>query len=116
MERVINKIRNCSGETIGETLVALLIGSLALTMLAGAVSSGARIIIRSREKMTEYYSDNNNITKEDASVATGELTVSLKENSDTVYLKENQSDVTVLSYTNDTFEKNHVISYSIPGG
>ncbi len=116
MERVINKIRNCSGETIGETLVALLIGALALTMLAGAVASGARIIIRSREKMTEYYSNNNKITTEDTSVATGPLTVSLKEGSNTVYLKEDKNDVTVLSYTNSTFERNHVISYSSTGG
>ena len=41
------KLKSAAGETIGETLVALLISSLALMMLAGAVSAATRMITRS---------------------------------------------------------------------
>ena len=116
MRGMFNRIRSSSGETIGETLVALLIGSLALAMLAGAIASGARIIIRSREKMADYYSNNNKITMEDTSVSSGQLDVSFKEESDTVYLVESQNNIIASSYTNSTFEGTDVISYSITGG
>ena len=50
------KLRSNRGETIGETLVALLISALALVMLAGAISSTANMINTSDRKMGEYYS------------------------------------------------------------
>lgn len=57
--RIINKLSSRSGESIGETLVALLISALALVMLAGAVSSGMRIVTNSKEKIDAYYKTNN---------------------------------------------------------
>lgn len=44
-----------SGETIGETLVALLIAALALTMLAGAITASGNMIAKGRKKLKEYY-------------------------------------------------------------
>ena len=55
MKKILLKIRSQSGESIGETLVALLISSLALVMLAGAVSSASNIITRSNQVMSDYY-------------------------------------------------------------
>ena len=49
--RIFKKLSSQMGESIGETLVALLISALALVMLAGAVSSGMRIVTNSKEKM-----------------------------------------------------------------
>jgi len=43
------------GESIGETLIALLISSLALLMLAGAISTAGRIITRNKNSMNSYY-------------------------------------------------------------
>ena len=48
------KLRSRAGETIGETLVALLISSLALLMLAGAVSAASRAVQQSKTKIEEY--------------------------------------------------------------
>ena len=55
LRRMKNKLRSCVGESIGETLVALLIAALALLMLAGAVSSASRIVTRNKVAMEEYY-------------------------------------------------------------
>ncbi len=57
--RIFKKLSSQMGESIGETLVALLISALALVMLAGAVSSGMRIVTNSKEKMEVYYKVNN---------------------------------------------------------
>ena len=59
MKQSKKKLRGCKGESIGETLIALLISSLALLMLAGAVSSAANIVTTSKQKMVEYYTDAN---------------------------------------------------------
>ncbi|MBQ6346431.1 MAG: hypothetical protein IJI71_02600 [Clostridia bacterium] len=50
-----SKIRSISGESIGETLVALLISALALLMLAGAIGSASKIVTRNKTAMDEYY-------------------------------------------------------------
>ena len=49
------KLRSRAGESIAETLIALLISALALMMLAGAVSSAANVVTRSRTAMSDYY-------------------------------------------------------------
>lgn len=57
------KLRSKAGETITETLVALLIAALALTMLAGAISSAATIIKHNRTVFNEYYSENEKLMR-----------------------------------------------------
>lgn len=61
--KVKNKLVHSSGESIGETLVALLIGSLAMMMLAGTISSASRLITRSRHTLGAYYTENNNLAE-----------------------------------------------------
>lgn len=57
MKKMLKKLRSTAGESIGETLVALLISALALVMLAGAVSSASNIITRSNDAMNDYYTN-----------------------------------------------------------
>lgn len=54
MKGIAAKLRGKSGESIGETLVALLISALALMMLAGAVSAAANVVTKSRNAMDTY--------------------------------------------------------------
>lgn len=56
------KLRSRAGETIGETLVSLLIGALALTMLAGAVSTAGRLVNDSRNNLKNYYNGRDSMT------------------------------------------------------
>ena len=53
MKKLKHKLLNNTGETIAETLVALLISALALVMLAGAISSTAKMITTREKKMGE---------------------------------------------------------------
>ena len=59
MKKLFRKVKNRSGETIAETLVALLIAALALTMLAGAITTATGIITRSSKKIDAYFNDAN---------------------------------------------------------
>lgn len=63
MTGAIRKIRNRAGETIAETLIALLIAALALVMLAAAISTVSGIITRSSDKIDKYYDENENLVK-----------------------------------------------------
>lgn len=56
MKRALRKLRGRTGESIGETLVALLISALALVMLAGAIASATGIVTRSNEAIRQRYS------------------------------------------------------------
>lgn len=55
------KLCSQSGESIGETLVALLISTLALVMLAGAMASASGVITKSRDKLDSYYDAAENV-------------------------------------------------------
>ena len=121
MNKIRAKITSEAGDSIGETLVALLIGSLALLMLAGAVSSGSRVIFRSEAKMDEYYIENNRISSMQGS--SEELSVTMKEKTgesvaggNPISLTGSDSSVKANAYTNSVFENKKVISYSYSGG
>lgn len=55
MRRMIKRLRSRAGESLAETLVALLISALALLMLAGAISAATRVVTHSTAKLTDYY-------------------------------------------------------------
>lgn len=61
--KAIKKLSSQAGESIGETLIALLISALALMMLAGAISSAMRIVTNSKDRMDDYYQVNNAIVE-----------------------------------------------------
>lgn len=53
--RLQHKLASDSGETIVETLVSVLVSSLALLMLATAIGASVNIVMRSREYMQQFY-------------------------------------------------------------
>ena len=55
---IMNKLRSNAGESIGETLVALVISALALAMLAGVIATASRIIDVQKNKLDDYYRAN----------------------------------------------------------
>ena len=56
---VKRKINSRAGESISETLVAVLISALALVMLAGAITTASRLVTQSRNRLESYYEANN---------------------------------------------------------
>ena len=107
----MKKLRSRAGETLTETLVALLISSLALLMLAGAVTAATRVITRSKDKMAEYYAADAALAERASSK--GSLTLSLTDTSDEPL---NLSDIQVQYYVNASFPTRPVVAYAETGG
>ena len=107
-DKIRKKLKSHSGESIGETLVALLISALALVMLAAAVSAASGIVIRSRNKLDDYYKENETgVIGMTASGESGSITI--KDGSGSI---EDQSG-NVTYYKNDEFGKKTVIAYKL---
>ncbi len=58
MKQTANKLLSRAGETIAETLIALLISTLALMVLAGMISSTGNLVKSGKDKMDAYYRAN----------------------------------------------------------
>ena len=63
-DRIMKKIKSQAGETIAEVLIALLISSVALVMLAGMIASTTNLVTRSKSKMEAYYAANEKLEKQ----------------------------------------------------
>ncbi len=89
---MINKLKSTSGESIAETLVAVLIAAFALLMLAGSVNTSSNLITQSQSKLEEYYSENNDLVmkKIDSGrkVTTGQAVITVKTEGTTTYVSE----------------------------
>ncbi len=101
------KLRSKRGETIGETLVALLISALALVMLAGAISSTANMINASDKKMGEYYSGDAALAEHSGGDPSGNMVVTIQSDSDANI----NNDYSVHFDTNKAFEAKPVVAY-----
>ena len=108
MNKWIKKLRSQAGESIGETLVALLISSLALVMLAGAVSAATRIVLQSKDAMQDYYDRDKKMVTASASPSTGKTTIRDADASNTI---EDSADIII--YANDKFQNTPVYSYTV---
>lgn len=108
--RAARKLRAAAGETIAETLVALLISALALVMLAGAIGSTWNMIKISDAKMGEYYERDAALVSQ--GTADGEMTVTITgsgaEEGEGISTTESRS---VNYYANKAFGGKPVVAY-----
>ena len=58
MKKIAKKLRSQTGESIAETLIAVLVIAVALTMLAAMITATANMVKKSEKKMDEYYTAN----------------------------------------------------------
>lgn len=58
---MMNKLQSRAGETLAEVLIALLVSTLALMILAGMISSTTNVVKASKQKMDEYYAENRKL-------------------------------------------------------
>ena len=119
LDKLNKKIHNQAGESIGETLVALLIAALALVMLAGAISASSGVIMKGRNKLNAYYTANET----DSGVV--KMASGGSEVTNGITIKDSSSSISEQSYkvtyfTNDEFSSKTVIAYKYspasPGG
>ena len=78
-KRVIDKLKSSSGESIAETLVAVLIAAFALLMLAGTVNTSSNLITKYQGELQTYYEHNNDL----AGPYSETLTISVKKSNAT---------------------------------
>ena len=110
LQPIRKKLHSRAGETISETLISLLIASLALVMLAGAVTSGSAMIAKGRTKLEDYYSKNEKLATISQPAAGDSKTGSLKW--ELVSGKELDGQTFSVVYAeNDAFSNKKVISY-----
>lgn len=102
-KRMRRKLRSNAGESIGETLVALLISALALVMLAGAISSTANMITTSDAKMGEYYDGDDVLVQQSSGAVASSVTI---QGTKTAAQTRNIS-----CYTNAVFASKPVVAY-----
>ena len=82
-EKLIRRLRSNSGESFAETLVSLLISVLALTMLAGAISTASGLITKSRTKIDSYQDNIEAVIAAESVGIKGTVTIE-KELTDTI--------------------------------
>ena len=97
-KRIIQKLRCNRGESLTETLVALLIAAIALVMLASMISSTARIVTQSKAKMTDFYKANETVSAQTGEGTSGTLTIDDQSYGVTAYLNQSFSNTPIASY------------------
>lgn len=106
--KLFQKLRSRIGESIAETLVALLIASLALIMLASMIRSTVSMVTRSEETMTAYYAANDALETGSAAGINALLT-----------LRSTETGVTwersVIAGENTQISRTPVVSYRLSG-
>ena len=109
--KALKRLHSRKGESIAETLIALLISALALVMLAGAISTAGNLIRMSETTMENYYSGLNAL----GSPNTSGLSISLKDKNGPVYLNT-EGTASVEYAVNTGFPNRPVIAYCVNGG
>lgn len=104
-ETMRTKLKNQNGETIGETLVALLIASLALVMLASMIQTTVNVVKKSETIMTTYYDAESKMETAPSASAT----ISITDTEGTLSVSES------IKYSANTTFAKPVVAYSYDG-
>ena len=84
MSAITAKLRGTRGESLTETLVATLIASLALLLLAGAVTTSTRVIDKSRKTIGSYYEEKTAIQNGTTETSETSMTVTITQDPSTL--------------------------------
>lgn len=76
---IVSRLKSSRGETLAETLVAVLISALSLVILAGMITAATRLITKSRDSVRSYVESENALA--DPASAGTEGTVIIRMNS-----------------------------------
>lgn len=101
--KIMNRLHSSVGESLSETLISLLVAALALTMLAGAISSSANVIKKGRNSLNQYYNETEKIVTMSGSGKNGTITIK-----DSSSFTQSES---ILYYENDKLGNTPVITY-----
>ena len=118
IKRVKQKLKSDVGESIAEVLIALLIAALALTMLASVISTSARMISQSKDKLENYYAANEELntrirTAADltAIVSSKEVTVTVKDGEESIKFLYAGNSISTTCMSNVQISNPQVVAY-----
>ena len=97
----LERLTSESGETLTETLVSILITSLALLLLATAIGTAVRIVTRSKSRMSEYYLHESNLIGGESTgtvILTFEVPIELESGTGNLSVKTHSDDLTGIVY------------------
>ena len=113
MKKAWKKLQSTAGESIAETLVAVLIIALAMATLAGMITATMRMVKSSEGKLNEYYDTTNKDLETFTNWKQGSVTITIPPESNQTGHTFNITSINVEYAENTTFESNHVISYHV---
>lgn len=124
MKRIlIRKCRNQSGETIAETLIALLVSALALTMLAGSITTATKVAESSDKTLKQYYAVTNTVAEgtgssgvADGKLKTGNGYVSIYETDPAKDLLSGDGRTGIAFRVNSGLNTKPIVAYTNPAG
>ena len=105
-KQISARLKGTRGETIAEVLIALLISSMGMLMLAGMIFASGRIITKSRESMESYIAAENDLSARDGAES-GTISFSISgdvssltdnQNNNVTYFKKEVGNKTIISY------------------
>ena len=106
------KLSRRAGETLTETLVALLIAAIAITMLASMIMTSTEMIQRSKNAFDAYYAQNNVLSEHPSDGGTGATAKLVSGGGGTIQLENDSDEVAVKIYENsEAPSKTPVVSY-----
>lgn len=113
MRRAIGRLRSRRGETLTEVLVSTLIAAVALTMLASMVTTGARLVTQSRDRLAEYYETGNTLAAQEIAETDPEtVELSLEdENGAAAHLRADEDRLEAYVFVNDALGGAGVTAY-----
>ena len=109
MTVLLKKIRNNNGESIAETLIALLVAALGLIILASAINSTSRIITSSNNKIKEYNAKDLIVVQQE--VETDSKIGEISFDNEKVTNESDSHNINIYVFVNDVMNSNEVISF-----
>ena len=115
MNRLKQKLRSRKGESLAEVLISTLIAAVALVMLASMITTSARLIRNSQEKMTAYYGKDSALAEQkpaDTDPDTSTVTVTISGDAgDATVLVPGKSQTNIYYFTNGETGDRQAVSY-----
>ncbi len=111
-KRIRDRLRDRAGDSIAEVLIALLISSLGLLLLASMISISVDMVSESKSHFHSYIEAENVLAAQETG---GEAdTVQIKSAASAVQLtNETEDTIPILCYSNETIGGKPVVSYKV---
>ena len=117
MKRFIKKLKSQRGESLGETMIALLISILGLALLAMMIETSANLIKKSDTEFNSYIGKENKLVEktEESNTLKGQVYISSANDNTNIYYIDNDSTIVNakydVNYFKNEFNNVEVISY-----